>query len=324
MRWTERQRAMLAEMGVRLWLPEATVGGEAGVDALDGAAGALGGVPDARARGAESTSGGSPARTREGAEARLLPGASGAASEPRPGPSPALPGTGRTVAAPAAVAGVPPATPFMPAADAAERAAAIATLDWGGLRASAAACTACPLCEGRTHSVFASAAGSADWLVVTDPPGPDDDATGAPMSGAPGRLLDNMLRAVRHSRADTALPAQRASVVPIVKCRPPGDRSPSAVEIEACRPYLERQIELVRPNVIVAMGRFAAPGLLRRNEPLGALRGRVHDAAVPVVATFHPAHLLRHGDDKAKAWDDLCRASAAAAMRASVTSGDAT
>jgi uracil-DNA glycosylase family 4 len=202
----------------------------------------------------------------------------------------------------------PPASAEEPA-DPQARAGRIATMDWATLRESAAACTACELHKGRTKSVFASAPGQADWLVVGDPPSADDDGDGVPVSGDAGRLLDNMLTAVRLSRASTALVPAKACVTTIVKCRPPNDRAVDAGEIATCAPYLQRQMALVQPKLVFAMGRCAAHGLVDSAEPVGKLRGMVHRTqGVPMVVTFHPSHLARHSADKAKAWDDLCRA----------------
>lgn len=193
--------------------------------------------------------------------------------------------------------------------DSRSRAERIAAMDWSTLRESAATCTACELHKGRTHSVFASAPGQADWLVVGDPPSADDDRDGLPITGDAGRLLDNMLVAVQLSRASTALVPARACVTTIVKCRPPHDRAADASEIAMCAPYLQRQIALVQPKVAFAMGRCAAQGMVTSTEPIGKLRGVVHHAhGVPVVVTFHPGHLVRHSSDKAKTWEDLCRA----------------
>ena len=287
MRWTERQRAMLREIGVRVWSREDLPGSAGGVVLAD----------DPTAGGASRPDSARAARDHATPPPRM-PSEAGARSIAQPG------------AARAAAAG-----------DA--RAAAIAAMDWPSLRASAADCTACALHEGRTRSVFANLAGQADWAVVGDPPGADDDRSGTPLAGSAGVLLDNMLRAVQRSRAETALPPLRVSVTTVVKCRPPADRTASAAEIAACEPYLRRQLQLIRPRVVVAMGRCAAQGVLQRAEPLGPLRGSVHTAdGVPVVVTFHPAHLLRHPGDKAKAWEDLCRAvdaaSAAPELPASV------
>ncbi len=261
---------MLHEMGVRVWLPLARARTAGGVDGLD---------------------------------VRDVARADHAANGP-PATQPADP----RAAPPTVERGVQEPWRDTPH-DLRARADRIAAMDWSTLRESAAACTACELHRGRTHSVFASAPGQADWLVVGDPPSADDDLEGVPIAGDAGRLLDNMLAAAQLSRASTALQPMKACVTNIVKCRPPNDRPVDAGEIARCAPYLQRQIDLVRPKVVFAMGRCAAQGLVSSVEPIGKLRGSVHrHQGVAVVATFHPSHLARHPADKAKAWDDLCRA----------------
>ncbi len=186
-----------------------------------------------------------------------------------------------------------------------------AGLDWPDLAAAAAACTACALCQGRRQAVFGVGHQRAHWMVVGEAPGEQEDAIGEPFVGRSGRLLDNMLRALGLSRAggDVPDPARQVYIANAVKCRPPGNRNPEPAELAACEPYLRRQIELVQPRVILAMGRFAVQSLLRSTEPVGRLRGRVHRCdGVPLVVTYHPAYLLRNPEEKAKAWDDLCLA----------------
>jgi DNA polymerase len=179
---------------------------------------------------------------------------------------------------------------------------------WRALADQAAACTACALCGGRTRSVFGTGHRRADWLIVGDVPEADDDRTGEPFAGRAGRLLDNMLGAVGLSRGQAAA-GRAVYLTQAVKCHPPNGRSPAADELAACEPFLRRQVELVRPRLILAMGRAAAQALLGSDEPIGRLRGRVHRyVGVPVVATHHPLFLLRHAQAKAEAWDDLCLA----------------
>jgi uracil-DNA glycosylase family 4 len=293
MGWTERQRSMLQEMGIRLWLAEPV---EAGLDA--------------------DLSSTEVAPTAE--LAFIAKAAVDAAFAPRSAPAVSH------VSEPAVawsrpIAAAPPAAPVrstftaLSPAEMEARATAIAAMDGPALRDDAARCTACPLCEGRTRSVFASATGQARWVVVGDPPSAQDDRDGTPLTGDAGRLLDAMLRAVHLSRADVALPEARACVTPIVKCRPPGDRAAEPAEMAACAPYLKRQLELAQPSLVLAMGRCATQGLLQSDQPVGKLRGQVHRVhGLPLVATFNPAHLARHPADKAKAWDDLCRAVGAA------------
>ena len=191
----------------------------------------------------------------------------------------------------------------------------IATLDWQQLRASVAACTACSLSASRTQTVFGVGHPQAQWLVVGEAPGEDEDAQGEPFVGASGQLLDRMLAALQLTRSSEGdvPPAQRVYIANTLKCRPPRNRNPGAEEMAQCEPYLVRQIELLRPRIILAMGKFAVQTLLRSDEPIGRLRGRVHRYQdVPLVVTYHPAYLLRSLQEKAKAWEDLCLAAAVA------------
>jgi DNA polymerase len=191
----------------------------------------------------------------------------------------------------------------------------IATLDWPALRASVAACSACALCGSRTQTVFGVGHPQAQWLVVGEAPGEEEDRQGEPFVGASGQLLDRMLAALQltRSREGDAPPAQRVYIANTLKCRPPRNRNPSAEEMAQCEPYLVRQIELLKPRIILAMGKFAVQALLRSDEPIGRLRGRVHRyQGVPLVVTYHPAYLLRSLQEKAKAWDDLCLAASVA------------
>ena len=198
-----------------------------------------------------------------------------------------------------------------PAAAAASPAApepvATAPLDWPALRDAAAGCTACALCEGRHRSVFGVGHERAHWMIVGEAPGEAEDADAEPFLGKAGQLLDNMLRAIGLTRADAA-PAEQVYIAHAVKCRPPGNRVPTADELAQCEGFLIRQVQLVQPRIILAMGRFA-PRMLGSAEPGGKLRGRVHRYhGVPVIVTYGPAHLLRNPEDKARAWDDLCLA----------------
>jgi DNA polymerase len=193
-------------------------------------------------------------------------------------------------------------------------AAPVAQMDWPALQQAVSTCTACGLCRTRTHTVFGVGSAQAQWMVVGEAPGEQEDLRGEPFVGAAGRLLDQMLRAVGCSRgpwpdAQPPSPAQRVYIANALKCRPPGNRNPAPEEMSRCEPFLQRQIALLGPRLIVAMGRFAVQSLLRSNEPIGRLRGRVHQyAGVPLVVTYHPAYLLRNPLDKAKAWDDWCLA----------------
>jgi len=189
-----------------------------------------------------------------------------------------------------------------------ERGTAIAAMAWPALREAVAQCTACSLCQSRRQTVFGVGHPSAHWLIVGEAPGEQEDQKGEPFVGAAGQLLDNMLRALKLTR-EQAAPERQVYIANTLKCRPPSNRNPQPEELARCEPFLVRQIELIRPRLILAMGRFAVHSLLCSNEPIGKLRGRVHRyQGVPLVVTYHPAYLLRNLADKARAWDDLCLA----------------
>jgi uracil-DNA glycosylase family 4 len=210
----------------------------------------------------------------------------------------------------------------------------IGELDWAQLKAMVRGCTACKLRAGCTQTVFGVGDEQADWLFVGEGPGEEEDARGEPFVGQAGKLLDNMLMAIRLKRGDNVYIAN------IVKCRPPNNRNPDSGEIAQCLPYLQRQIELIQPRLIVALGKTAATALLGKDAPLGSLRGKLHHlkvatatslnegeqgdenscqtplphpsaaphrvgASIPLVVTYHPAYLLRSPSEKAKAWQDL-------------------
>ena len=177
------------------------------------------------------------------------------------------------------------------------------------LRGEVAGCPKCRLARSRTQTVFGEGDPCASWMFVGEAPGAEEDARGEPFVGQSGRLLDAMLASIGLERT------RDVYIANVVKCRPPGNRNPQPDEVASCEPYLHGQIALVRPVLLVLMGRFAAQALLRTTESVGALRGRVHrydagDFAVPAVVTYHPAYLLRTPADKAKAWRDLCAARA--------------
>ncbi|MBL8352431.1 MAG: uracil-DNA glycosylase [Burkholderiaceae bacterium] len=239
MRWTERQQALLRELGLRLWQP-----GDAA------------------------------------------------------GAAPPLPDVAPDVAPDAAADAAPAAPAAAPAAG----------LDWPGLRAAVAGCRACGLCESRRQTVFGVGHPHAHCMVVGEAPGEQEDLQGEPFVGPAGKLLDRMLAALGLTRG--AADAERqVFIANTLKCRPPRNRNPTAEELAACQPFLERQVALVQPRVILAMGRFAVQSLLGSDEPIGRLRGRLHRwRGVPLVVTYHPAYLLRQPADKARAWDDLCLA----------------
>lgn len=188
------------------------------------------------------------------------------------------------------------------------RAAEIAQMDWAGLQEAVRQCQACGLCQSRKQTVFGVGHEHAHWMIVGEAPGEQEDQQGEPFVGAAGQLLDRMLAALALSRSEGDA-AQRAFIANTLKCRPPRNRNPSAEEMAQCAPFLQRQIELVKPKLILAMGRFAIQQLLGTEEPIGKLRGRLHSyQGTPVVVTYHPAYLLRQPLDKAKAWADLCLA----------------
>jgi len=160
--------------------------------------------------------------------------------------------------------------------------------------------------------VFGVGNEAARWMVVGEAPGEQEDAKGEPFVGAAGQLLDSMLAALGLTR-DEAAPERQVFIANTLKCRPPGNRNPEPQELALCQPFLLRQVALVQPKIIVAMGRFAVQSLLGSDEAIGRLRGRVHTfAGVPLVVTYHPAYLLRQLADKARAWEDLCLAAAVA------------
>ena len=176
----------------------------------------------------------------------------------------------------------------------------IATLDMPALIADIAQCTACTLCRTRRNTVPGVGDVRAQWMFVGEAPGADEDAQGEPFVGMAGQLLDNMLAALGLDRAENVYIAN------VLKCRPPNNRDPEPLEAEACGAYLDRQIELIAPRLIVALGRSAACRLLGVDTPVGGLRNRVHRyRGTPLVVTYHPAYLLRTPADKAKVWEDL-------------------
>jgi len=203
-----------------------------------------------------------------------------------------------------------PAAPVPAVAAATEdRLARIAALDWPGLEQEVAACRACGLCERRRQAVLGVGDRGADWLFVGEGPGAEEDERGEPFVGQAGKLLDAMLAAIGLARG------RRVYIANAVKCRPPGNRTPEADEMAVCRPYLQRQIRLLQPRLIVALGRPAAQTLLQGEVKIAALRGHLQeyvdgDLRIPLLVTYHPAYLLRNLNDKAKAWEDLCLARA--------------
>jgi DNA polymerase len=176
-----------------------------------------------------------------------------------------------------------------------------AGIDWPELRARVAACRRCALCNTRTQTVFGVGSETAEWLIVGEAPGAEEDRTGEPFVGRAGQLLNSMLHAI-------GLERQQVFIANVLKCRPPGNRDPGAGEAAECLPYLEQQIALLKPKIMLAVGRIAAQNLLRTDVTLGRLRQQVHRfglSQVPLVVTYHPAYLLRTPVDKRKAWEDL-------------------
>ena len=272
----DRQRAMLAEMGVRVWWPK-------------------GAHETAQAESVE-------AQHQAAVQAPLA----------RPTMAPITAAAPRMSAAPAApqVSAVATAAPtgaaWKPLPE------GLSSMDWDRLQAAVQACQSCALSGARKAPVWGPVAARADWMVVGDFPSPEDDQLGEPFTGSEGVLLDNMLKAVGVCRQGASSPAQdpaslaQAYLTCAVKCRPPAGRNPEASELAVCAGYLSRQVALVQPKVILAMGRFAIQSLLGSTEPMGKLRGTVHAfQGVPVVVTYHPTSLLRTAADKAKAWADL-------------------
>lgn len=171
---------------------------------------------------------------------------------------------------------------------------------WIELKQAVPACTACALHKTRTQTVFGVGDENADWLLVGEAPGAEEDRLGDPFVGQAGKLLDNMLAAIELDRR------RNVYIANVLKCRPPGNRNPEPDEVARCTPHLLRQIGLIQPRLILAMGRFAAQTLLGTDASIASLRGKVHSyAGVPLIVTYHPAYLLRTLGDKAKAWEDL-------------------
>jgi DNA polymerase len=175
--------------------------------------------------------------------------------------------------------------------------------DWSELKAQVKDCTACNLRAGCTQTVFGVGDENADWLFVGEGPGADEDAKGEPFVGQAGKLLDNMLASIKLKRGNNVYIAN------VVKCRPPNNRAPEPDEVATCMPYLKEQIALIKPKLIVALGKTAATSLLGKEATLGSMRGTLHDfEGTPLLVTYHPAYLLRSPSEKAKAWLDLCAA----------------
>ncbi len=271
--WTERQRAMLEAMGLRVWPAPAAAPDEASPARR----------PVARDEAVVAGVAAEPGSAYEqGTEFAQAPA-------PAPGPAPAA---------------APARRPVMTG----ERPPGVESMDWPALREAVASCTACKLCESRRQTVFGVGHPRAHWMIVGEAPGGQEELQGEPFVGKAGQLLDHMLRAIGLTRAEAA-PERQVYIANTLKCRPPGNRNPQPDELAKCEPFLLRQVALVRPRIILAMGRFAVQSLLRTDEAIGRLRGRVHRyQGVPLVVTYHPAYLLRNPLDKARSWEDLCLA----------------
>lgn len=177
----------------------------------------------------------------------------------------------------------------------------VSQMNWDQLKAAVSQCVACPLSQTRTQTVFGVGDENADWLFVGEGPGAREDEIGEPFVGQAGKLLDQMLSAIQLKRGEGVYIAN------IVKCRPPNNRNPTLNEAQQCEPFLTRQIALIKPKLIVALGKVAAQNLLDRDDSISSLRGKVHEySGIPLIVTYHPAYLLRSLPDKAKAWKDLC------------------
>lgn len=174
-------------------------------------------------------------------------------------------------------------------------------LDWQALQTCVKNCEACGLAQSRTQTVFGVGNPQADLLIVGEAPGAEEDKRGEPFVGAAGQLLDNMLAAIQLNRT------QHVYIANVLKCRPPENRDPQGDEVKQCDPFLKRQVALIQPKLILALGKFAAQSMLNSVDSIASLRGKLHDYdGVPVIVTYHPAYLLRNLPDKAKAWEDLC------------------
>ena len=177
----------------------------------------------------------------------------------------------------------------------------IQKMDWNQLKAAVKSCTSCPLSQTRTQTVFGVGDEHADWLYVGEGPGAREDAIGEPFVGPAGKLLDNMLIALGLKRG------HQVYIANIVKCHPPSNRNPNNTETQQCEPYLNRQIALIKPKIIIALGKVAAQNLLGRDDSISSLRGTLYEySGIPLIVTYHPAYLLRALPEKAKVWEDLC------------------
>jgi len=272
-----RRALMLREMGIQTWMPRAVAASaDPAIDGADAEGAAVDGADAMAALAAESSA------------------SNASAANPAAAAEPVRHADAALVSAETAI-------------DAAARGARIGAMGWATLDGTVAACEACGLCGTRKQTVFGVGARTARWMLVGEAPGAEEDARGEPFVGQAGRLLDAMLAANGLKR-----PAD-LYIANVLKCRPPGNRDPRPEEVAACEPYLMRQLELVNPEVVVVLGRFAAQSLLATDASIARMRGQVHrievaGRQVPVIVTYHPAYLLRTLADKSKAWADWCLA----------------
>jgi len=221
--------------------------------------------------------------------------------------TPAVRPVAQTDRVPEPVAATPSLAAIAPApevqvtvADQTQRTDALARMDWPALKAAVSTCTACALCGSRKNTVFGVGDESAQWMIVGEAPGAEEDARGEPFVGQAGQLLDAMLAALEMRRG------KNVYIANVLKCRPPGNRNPAPEEVARCAPHLLRQVALVKPTLILLMGRFAAQTVLQSDASIASLRGRLHNfAGTPAIVTYHPAYLLRAPTEKARAWEDL-------------------
>ena len=292
----DRQRAMLAEMGVRVWWPQRSA---AEPQAVAGDAAAMTTVSTVPTPGVSGAAGAA-------SPVHLLPPATPAVPVQAPATRPAARGPVAPVPALAQAQG----QVFAPLPE------SLSSMGWAELQTAVQTCQSCALCAARPTPILGSGQGTARWMVVGDLPSEADDQQGQPFTGPEGVLLDNMLKAVgvrrqgspgsAHANPTASADAPEACLTHAVKCRPLNGRNPETAELATCAAYLSRQVALAQPRVILAMGRFAIQSLLGSTEPMGKLRGRLHDfQGVPVVVTYPPSSLLRNPTDKAKAWADL-------------------
>lgn len=284
---------MLKEMGITpVWVPR-------------------GAVADAAAKACATATATAVMATAKAAAtpATLVPAARPASAEARPALSDARkPLVGAVPAAHAANTGSHSASAASTSAKNVldpERAALIARMDWPQLQQAAAQCQACTLCQSRSNTVFGSGDQQADWLIIGDAPGQEEDQQGEPFAGQAGQLLDSMLAAIDLNRGNLNR-SGGVYITNVVKCSAPANRNPEPHEMAQCAPHLLRQVELIAPKVILLMGRFAVQAMLHTDASIASLRGQVHTCqGIPAVVTYHPAYLLRTLTDKAKAWEDL-------------------